>query len=136
VACQAGPPPDYFAIKSETVGWKAKRQDFPFLDTQGQVMGKARAQKIFPPIDETKLIVGIAGAFSFSRLDTRALPRGSSLGVLHRELALVGVYHLLPAEHLQRYLDEIAWRWNRRQRTNEIRGARRGGTGSGGRSQS
>jgi hypothetical protein len=59
--------------------------------------------------------------------------------VLHRELALVAVYHLLPAEHLQRYLDEIAWRWNRRQRTNEIWGSKESSTGqhgSGGRSRS
>ena len=31
------------------------------------------------------------------------------------ERALVGVYHILFPEHLQRYLNEIAWRWNRRE---------------------
>ncbi len=40
------------------------------------------------------------------------------------ERALVGVYHLLPAQHLQRYLDEIAWRWSRRQRLDKVRGSR------------
>ncbi len=39
------------------------------------------------------------------------------------ERALVGVYHLLPKQHLQRYLDEIAWRWNRRQRPDKVRGS-------------
>ena len=29
--------------------------------------------------------------------------------------ALVGVYHNLEALHLQRYLDEIVWRWNHRE---------------------
>jgi hypothetical protein len=42
---------------------------------------------------------------------------------------LVGVYHLLPAEHLQCYLDEIAWRWNRRQRTDKVRGSKGSSTG-------
>lgn len=45
------------------------------------------------------------------------------------ERALVGVYHLLPAEHLQRYLDEIAWRWNRRQRIDKVRGSEGSSTG-------
>lgn len=31
--------------------------------------------------------------------------------------ALVGVYHRLPPQHLQRYLNEIAWRWNKREST-------------------
>ncbi len=28
--------------------------------------------------------------------------------------ALIGVYHCLGRKHLQRYLDEIIWRWNHR----------------------
>lgn len=38
------------------------------------------------------------------------------------ERALVGVYHILLPEHLQRYLDEISWRWNRRELAGVIRG--------------
>ena len=33
--------------------------------------------------------------------------------------ALVGVYHNLGALHLQRYLDEIVWRWNHREPASE-----------------
>lgn len=33
--------------------------------------------------------------------------------------ALVGVYHNLGALHLQRYLDEIVWRWNHREPIDE-----------------
>ena len=33
--------------------------------------------------------------------------------------ALVGVYHNLGALHLQRYLDEIVWRWNHREPADE-----------------
>lgn len=33
--------------------------------------------------------------------------------------ALVGVYHNLGAQHLQRYLDEILWRWNHREPADE-----------------
>jgi hypothetical protein len=36
------------------------------------------------------------------------------------ERALVGVYHILPPDHLQRYLNEIAWRWNRREPASKI----------------
>ncbi|MDO6800451.1 transposase [Shimia thalassica] len=28
--------------------------------------------------------------------------------------ALIGVYHRLGRQHLQKYLDEILWRWNHR----------------------
>lgn len=38
------------------------------------------------------------------------------------ERAMVGVYHILFPEHLQRYLNEIAWRWNRRELVRIIRG--------------
>ena len=31
------------------------------------------------------------------------------------ERARVGVYHRITGQHTQRYLDELAWRWNRRQ---------------------
>ena len=34
--------------------------------------------------------------------------------------ALVGVYHDLGRKHLQRYLDEIIWRWNDRDPAGEI----------------
>lgn len=34
--------------------------------------------------------------------------------------ALVGVYHNLGRKHLQRYLDEIIWRWNHREPEREI----------------
>lgn len=34
--------------------------------------------------------------------------------------ALVGVYHNLGRKHLQRYLDEIIWRWNNRDPASEI----------------
>ena len=36
------------------------------------------------------------------------------------ERAMVGVYHILFPEHLQRYLDN--WRWSRRELAGEIRG--------------
>lgn len=36
------------------------------------------------------------------------------------ERALVGVYHILPPEHLDRYLAEIAWRWHRRQPASQL----------------
>ena len=29
--------------------------------------------------------------------------------------AIIGVYHCLEAKHLQRYLNEVVWRWNHRQ---------------------
>ncbi len=35
--------------------------------------------------------------------------------------ALIGVYHCLGRQHLQRYLDEILWRWNHRQQDVKIR---------------
>ena len=35
--------------------------------------------------------------------------------------ALVGVYHRLGRKHLQRYLDEILWRWNHRQPAVKVR---------------
>lgn len=35
--------------------------------------------------------------------------------------ALIGVYHRLDRQHLQRYLDEILWRWNHRQQAVKIR---------------
>ena len=35
--------------------------------------------------------------------------------------ALIGVYHRLGRQHLQRYLDEILWRWNHRQQDVKIR---------------
>uniref|UniRef100_UPI0025EFEC08 transposase n=1 Tax=uncultured Thioclava sp. TaxID=473858 RepID=UPI0025EFEC08 len=35
--------------------------------------------------------------------------------------ALIGVYHRLDRQHLQRYLDEILWRWNHRQQEVKIR---------------
>ncbi len=35
--------------------------------------------------------------------------------------ALIGVYHRLGRQHLQRYLDEILWRWNHRQQEVKIR---------------
>lgn len=35
------------------------------------------------------------------------------------ERALVGVYHNLGEQHLQRYLDEIIWRWNHREPASE-----------------
>ncbi|SFQ70269.1 ISXO2-like transposase domain-containing protein [Roseivivax halotolerans] len=34
--------------------------------------------------------------------------------------ALVGVYHNLARQHLQRYLDEIVWRWNHRDPVREV----------------
>jgi transposase-like protein len=34
--------------------------------------------------------------------------------------ALVGVYHNLGEQHLQRYLDEIVWRWNHRDPVREV----------------
>ena len=34
--------------------------------------------------------------------------------------ALVGVYHNLGRQHLQRYLDEIVWRWNHRAPVREV----------------
>lgn len=34
--------------------------------------------------------------------------------------ALVGVYHNLGRQHLQRYLDEIVWRWNHRESVREV----------------
>lgn len=34
--------------------------------------------------------------------------------------ALVGVYHNLGRQHLQRYLDEIVWRWNHRDPVREV----------------
>lgn len=34
--------------------------------------------------------------------------------------ALVGVYHNLGRQHLQRYLDEIVWRWNHREPVREV----------------
>jgi hypothetical protein len=34
--------------------------------------------------------------------------------------ALVGVYHNLGRQHLQRYLDEIIWRWNHREPVREV----------------
>jgi transposase-like protein len=34
---------------------------------------------------------------------------------------LVGVYHCLGRKHLQRYLDEILWRWNHRQPSVKVR---------------
>lgn len=34
--------------------------------------------------------------------------------------ALVGVYHNLGRKHLQRYLDEIVWRWNHREPIREV----------------
>jgi transposase-like protein len=42
------------------------------------------------------------------------------------ERALVGVYHLLPPEHLQRYLNEVAWRWNHRAPAQKLRKRRSG----------
>lgn len=33
--------------------------------------------------------------------------------------AIVGVYHNLGEKHLQRYLDEIIWRWNHREPASE-----------------
>ncbi len=35
--------------------------------------------------------------------------------------ALIGVYNILPYEHLQSYLKEVAWRWNHRTRTQKLR---------------
>lgn len=35
--------------------------------------------------------------------------------------ALIGVYHRLGRQHLQRYLDEILWRWNHRVPTTKVR---------------
>jgi transposase-like protein len=35
--------------------------------------------------------------------------------------ALIGVYHRLGRKHLQRYLDEILWRWNHRQPSVKVR---------------
>lgn len=34
--------------------------------------------------------------------------------------ALVGFYHNLSRQHLQRYLDEIVWRWNHRAPVREV----------------
>jgi hypothetical protein len=34
--------------------------------------------------------------------------------------ALVGVYYNLGRQHLQRYLDEIVWRWNHRDPVREV----------------
>jgi transposase-like protein len=45
------------------------------------------------------------------------------------ERALIGVYHRLSREHLQGYLDEIAWRWNRRQFAGKIAHSRGSSTG-------
>jgi hypothetical protein len=33
--------------------------------------------------------------------------------------ALIGVYHTLPPAHLQRYVDEVVWRWNHREPAGE-----------------
>ena len=46
VACQAGPPPKRFAVKSDKVGWKASRQGISLCDTEGHVAGKARVRRI------------------------------------------------------------------------------------------
>lgn len=35
--------------------------------------------------------------------------------------ALIGVYHRLGRKHLQRYLDEIIWRWNHRAPETKVR---------------
>lgn len=35
--------------------------------------------------------------------------------------ALIGVYHRLARKHLQRYPDEIIWRWNHRTRKSTVR---------------
>lgn len=43
------------------------------------------------------------------------------------ERALVGVWHRLSRKHLQRYLNEILWRWNHRERTT-LRRRATGGT--------
>lgn len=43
--------------------------------------------------------------------------------------ALVGVYHRLSRHHLQRYLDEIVWRWNHRDPSTKVR-ARRSRSGA------
>lgn len=42
--------------------------------------------------------------------------------------ALIGVYHRLGRKHLQRYVDEILWRWNHRAQTRKVVKARGGGT--------
>ncbi len=37
------------------------------------------------------------------------------------ERARVGVYHRITGYHTQRYLDELAWRWNRREPVEQTR---------------
>ncbi|MFG6519427.1 transposase [Sulfitobacter sp. 1A13496] len=41
-------------------------------------------------------------------------------GTSGEQRALVGVYHNLGRQHLQRYLDEIVWRWNHRAPVREV----------------
>lgn len=44
------------------------------------------------------------------------------------ERARVGVYHRITGYHKQRYLDELTWRWNRREPVEEIRTDSKGKT--------
>ena len=59
----------------------------------------------------------------FAHKDTGAHINTAEAFVGQVERALVGVYHLLPRQHLQRYLDEISWRWNRRQQVSKVPGS-------------
>jgi transposase-like protein len=52
--------------------------------------------------------------------DTGANVNTAEAVISQTQRALVGVYHHLGRPHLQRYLDEIVWRWNHREPVDEI----------------
>ena len=47
--------------------------------------------------------------------DTGAHVNTAEALISQMQRAIIGVYHNLGAKHLQRYLNEVLWRWNHRQ---------------------
>ena len=47
--------------------------------------------------------------------DTGAHVNTAEALISQMQRAIIGVYYNLGAEHLQRYLNEVLWRWNHRQ---------------------
>lgn len=56
----------------------------------------------------------------YANLETGAHVNTAEAVISQVQRALVGVYHNLGRQHLQRYLDEIIWRWNHRETVREV----------------
>jgi hypothetical protein len=76
----------------------------------------------------TKIGTAFAGHLSFQHNKRQYANRktGAHINTVEAvnavvQRALIGVYHRLGRKHLQRYLDEILWRWNHRLPETKVR---------------